>query len=115
MNPHSFFLQLIQKDFSEFEDFLARSSDEEVRQLLAELHPADIADIVENVKEENKGRIMALLDTQLAAEVLSFIDEYHAPKVIEAIPEDTLPKIIDEMASDDATDLLEELPAEEAA
>jgi magnesium transporter len=115
MNPHSFFLQLIEKDFSDLEDFLRRSNDEEVRQLLAEMHPADIADIVENIDEAGKSRLMRLLDTQRAAEVLSMVEEYHQPDVIEAIPEDTLPKIIDMMASDDATDILEEMPAEEAA
>ncbi len=115
MNPHSFFLQLIEKDFSEFEDFLHRSNDEEVRQLLAELYSADIADIVENIDEAGKTRIMRLLNTQQAAEVLARVEEYHQPEVIEAIPEDTLTKIIDEMASDDATDILEEMPAEEAA
>lgn len=114
MLPRSFFLQLIEKDFSEFEDFLHRSSDDEIRQLLIELHPAEIADLVEKLKEEDRTRLMGLLDNKLAAEVLSLVDEYHQSEVLEAIPEDTLPKIIDEMASDDATDILEELPAEEA-
>ncbi len=115
MNPRSFFLQLIEKDFSDFEDFLRQSNDDEVRQLLAELHPADIADLVENVGEQDKTRLMGLLDTKLAAEVLSYVDEYHQPQVVEAISEEALPKIIDEMASDDAADILEDLPAEEAA
>ncbi len=114
MNPHSFFLQLIQKDFSEFQEFLRRSTDEEVRQLLTELHPADIADIVENLGGEEKGRIMALLPTGRAASVLSLVDEYHQPEVVEAIHEEALPKILDAMSSDDATDILEELPPEEA-
>jgi magnesium transporter len=114
MLPRSFFLQLIEKDFSEFEDFLHRTRDEEVHQLLIELHPAEIADLVEKLKEEDRTRLMGLLDNKLAAEVLSLVDEHHQSEVLEAIPEETLPKIIDEMTSDDAADILEEMPAEDA-
>jgi len=114
MIPRSFFLQLIEKDLSEFEDFLHRSSDDEVRQLLAELHPADIADIVEEVDEDSRTRLMGLLDTESAAEVLALVEDFYQPEVVEAIPEEKLPKIIDEMETDDATDILEDLPEEEA-
>ncbi|HKY62819.1 MAG TPA: magnesium transporter [bacterium] len=114
MIPRSFFLTLIEKEFSEFEDFLHQSTDEEVRQVLVELHPADIADIVERLKEEDRTRIMGLLSEELAAEVLSLVEEYHKPEVIESIPEETLTKIVLHMDSDDMTDILEELPKEEA-
>lgn len=114
MNPHTFFLQLIEKDFSEFKEFLHQSTDGEVRQLLVELLPADIADIVENADEEDKVRMMALLDDERAAEVLSLVQQYHKTEVVEAIPEDTLTKIVLHMESDDATDVLEEMPADEA-
>jgi magnesium transporter len=110
----SFFLQLIEKDISEFEDFLRQSNDEDVRQMLGEMHPADIANIVGNIAEEHRTRLMGLLDTATAAEVLSLVEERRIPEVVESIPEAELPKIIDEMASDDATDVLEELPKEEA-
>ncbi len=114
MFPRSFFLQLIEKDFSEFSDFLKSANDEEVRQLLAELHPADIADIVENCEEEEQTRLMALLNNSQAAEVLSLVEEHLKSDVVEAISEEKLPEIIDEMDSDDATDILEELPEKEA-
>ncbi len=115
MFPRSFFLQLIEKDFSEFVDFIKKSNDEELRQLLGELHPADIADLVERVGDEEKARLMELLDNKLAAEVLSLIEEHHQPEVLDAISEEKLPKIIDEMESDDAADILEDLPKKEAA
>jgi magnesium transporter len=114
MIPRSFFLTLIEKEFAEFEDFLDHSTDDEVRQLLAELHPADIADIVERLKEEDRTRVMSLLSEELAAEVLSLVEEYHKPEVIESIPEETLTKIVLHMDSDDMTDILEDLPKEEA-
>ncbi len=112
--PRSFFLQLIEKDLSEFEEFLHQSSDEEVRQLVEELHPADIADIVEEVDEQSQTRLMGLLSTELAAEVLALVEEHHQADVVEAIPDDKLPGIIDEMNTDDVTDILDDLPAEEA-
>jgi len=114
MIPRSFFLQLIDKEFSEFEEFLRQSTDEEVRQFLAELHPADIADIVERLDEKDRGRVMALLNEERAAEVLSLVENYHKTEVIGAIPEETLTKIVLHMDSDDVTDILEEMPKEEA-
>ena len=114
MIPRSFFLTLIEKEFAEFEDFLHHSTDDEVRHVLVELHPADIADIVERLKEEDRTRIMGLISEELAAEVLSLVEEYHKPEVIESIPEETLTKIVLHMDSDDVTDILEELPKEEA-
>ncbi|MCP5467703.1 MAG: magnesium transporter [Deltaproteobacteria bacterium] len=113
MFPRSFFLQLIEKDFSEFTDFLKNANDEEIRQLLTELHPADIADIVENSEEAEQTRLMSLLDNSQAAEVLSLVEEHMKSEVVEAISEEKLPEIIDEMDSDDATDILEELPEAE--
>ena len=114
MIPRSFFLQLIEKEFGEFQEFLQHSTDEEVRQFLAELHPADIADIVERLDEKDRIRVMGLLSDELAAEVLSLVQEYHKAEVLEAIPENTLTKIVLHMDSDDVTDILEELPKEEA-
>lgn len=114
MIPRSFFLQLIDKEFGEFEEFLKQSTDDEIRQFLGELHPADIADIVERLDEQDRGRIMALLSEERAAEVLPLIEEYHKPEVLDAIPETTLTKIVLHMDSDDVTDILEDLPKEEA-
>lgn len=114
MLPRSFFLKLLEKEFSEFQDFLTHSSDDEVRQLLDDLHPADIADILENVDEASRERLMGLLDTSRAAQVLALVEDYHRPEVVEAIAEDKLPQIIDEMRSDVATDVLEDLSKEEA-
>lgn len=114
MIPRSFFLQLIDKEFGEFEEFLQQSTDDEIRQFLGELHPADVADIVERLDEHDRGRIMSLLDEERAAEVLPLIAEYHKPEVLDAIPETTLTKIVLHMDSDDVTDILEDLPREEA-
>ena len=114
MYPQSFFLKLVEKDLTEFEEFLHRSSDVDVRQLLSELHPADIADIVERFEEDSQARLMSLLDTSRAAEVLSLVEEHRQPDLLEAIPEEKLPQIVDEMDSDDAADILDDLPAKDA-
>ncbi|HCU23498.1 MAG TPA: magnesium transporter [Deltaproteobacteria bacterium] len=114
MIPRSFFLQLIEQEFGEFEDFLHQSTDREIHGFLAELHPADIADIVERLQEEDRTRVLGLLSEELAAEVLTLVEDHHKPEVLESIPEQTLSKIVRHMESDDVTDILEEMPREEA-
>lgn len=114
MLPRSLFVKLLEKDFSEFQDFLEHSSDEEVRHVLDELHAAEIADVVENVNEASRERLMGLLDAPRAAQVLGLVEEYHRPEIVDAIDEEKLPEIIDELPSDLATDVLEALPKEEA-
>lgn len=114
MYSKNFFLKIIEKELGEFEEFLRASSDQDVSQLLEELHAADIADLVERLDEKNQARIMGLLETSRAAEVLSLVEEYHQSGVVEAIPEEKLPEIVDEMDSDDAADILDDLPKEEA-
>ncbi|MDX1386578.1 MAG: magnesium transporter [bacterium] len=114
MYPKSFFLKLVEKDLTDFEEFLHHASDADVRSLLAELHPADIADIVERIEEDSQARLMGLLDTQGAAEVLSLVEEHRQPDVVEAISDEKLPEILDEMDSDDVADILDDLPEEDA-
>lgn len=114
MYAKNFFLKIVEKELGEFEDFLRTSSDEDVRQLLGELHSADIADLVERLDDKNQARIMELLDTSRAAEVLSLVEEHHQPEIVEAISEEKLPEIVDEMDSDDAADILDDLPRAEA-
>ncbi len=114
MPGQSLFLKLVEKDLSEFEEFLHHSSDKDVRQLLTELHSADVADIVERIDEDSRSRLMSLLDSVRAAEVLSLVEEYHQADILEAIPEDKLPEVVEEMDSDDVADILDDLPTEEA-
>ncbi len=92
-------------------EFLVREgSDEELKGFLRLLHPADIADLVEQVDEEGRNRIFSFLSDKVAAEVLPEIQDHVMGEVLESLPDERLADFVPEMDSDDAADILAELP-----
>lgn len=93
---------------------------------LARLHPADLADIMEDLSASEREAIIASLDEQSAAEVIAELDRRLQTQVVEKLAPARAADIIEEMAPDEAAhliaslspeaskDLLEELPREEA-
>lgn len=86
----------------------------EVQDRLKGMHPADIAHLIENLDEETKPRLFALLAPEQASEVILELDEASKRLILTALPSERLSEIIGEMASDDATDLIGDLPADRA-
>ncbi len=81
---------------------------------LKELHPADLADILEDLDSHGREMIFSNLDPKLAAETLSEVDEdLQASLLINENPE-KVAEIIENMDTDDAADLLNELDEEKA-
>jgi magnesium transporter len=78
--------------------------------ILIDLHPADIADILTELKKDERKFLFRLLPTDLASSVLTELD----PPVVEHILEDASEKeistFVDQMDSDDAADIISELP-----
>ncbi|MDD8026013.1 MAG: CBS domain-containing protein [Acidobacteriota bacterium] len=78
-----------------------------------ELHPSDLADILEDLGAVNRSSLFGSLDLQTAALTLEEVDD---PKLqaslIEAAPVERASDILEEMAPDEATDLLADLPKE---
>jgi len=73
------------------------------------IHPADLADILEDLDSYGRGIIFSELDAKTKAETLSEIDEDLQTIIIkDETPEDAA-KIIEEMDTDDAADILHDL------
>ncbi len=96
-------------------DYLAAEKDERmIRNILVGTHPADIADILQSLSDENRKYVFSLLDADTASEVLLELDENFRDKLIPELGHDRLSQLVDEMDSDDATDVVADLPAEVA-
>lgn len=76
---------------------------------LQELHPADIADILEDLDSHGREMIFSNLDPQLAAETLSEVDEDLQASLLKNEAPEKAADIIEMMDTDDAADLLNEL------
>ncbi len=77
--------------------------------LLAPLHPADIADLLEQVSPAERRRLLALGAREIDGEVLSELDETVREEVIAALPREQLAEAVRELDSDDVVDLIEDL------
>ncbi|MBN2001270.1 magnesium transporter, partial [candidate division KSB1 bacterium] len=81
-----------------------------LKNIIIDVHPADIADIIRDLEKEERGVLFALLDPETASNVILELDEVTREHVVQEMEEARLSKIIDEMDSDDAADVVSELP-----
>jgi CBS domain-containing protein len=79
---------------------------------LEKMHPADLADIVEDLAPEDREAIMETIDTEAAAEALSEMDPDVQASILEALEPEKAADIIEEMAPDEAAHVLAELAEE---
>jgi len=79
---------------------------------LRDLHPSDLADILEDLDRENQKRIFRTLDLETAADTLQEAEPWLQRSLIEAAPVEKASDLLEEMEPDEATDLLAELPEE---
>src|SRR3954471_23719839 len=76
---------------------------------LARLHPADIADIVEDLAPAERESVFETIDEEVAAEALEEIDPEIQVSIVESLDKDRAADIVEEMDPDAAADLLGDL------
>jgi len=80
--------------------------------ILIDLHPADIADILTELRKDERKYLFRLLPTELASSVLTELDTPVLEHLLEDISEKEISTFVDQMDSDDAADIISELPDE---
>ena len=81
---------------------------------LMHLHPADLADIIEDLSGRERSAMFHALDPETAADALEEIDPKIQKSLIEETPVEKASDIVEEMSPSDAADLLGDLPEEKA-
>jgi magnesium transporter len=82
---------------------------------LAELHPADIADILEELSHAEQKSVIESLDDETAAQALSEIPTKMQADLLESISPEKAADIVEEMPPDEAADVLNQLSPETSA
>jgi magnesium transporter len=77
---------------------------------LAKLHPADIADIVEDLAPSEREAVFETLDHEVAAEALEEVEPKVQKAIVESLDSERAAEIVEEMDPGAAADLLGELP-----
>lgn len=83
-------------------------------QVVSELHPADIAEIISRVSKDEGTHLLKDLDIETAAEALSELEPEKQAEIISSIDTAKAADLLEEMPPDDAADVLADLPAEKA-
>jgi magnesium transporter len=76
---------------------------------LAKLHPADIADIVEDLAPDERQAVFQTLDQETAAEALEEVEPKVQKAIVESLDSERAAEIVEEMDPDAAADLLGDL------
>ncbi|PZR00040.1 MAG: magnesium transporter [Cereibacter sphaeroides] len=77
--------------------------------LMAPLHAADIADLLEQIGPTERRNLLHLWSGEIDGEILSEIDDSIREEVIDALPHDVLTEAVRELETDDVVDILEDL------
>lgn len=82
---------------------------------LAQLHPADLADILEELSRDEQRSVIESLDDETAADAVSEIPTRMQVALLNSLSAGKAADIVEEMAPDEAADVLQELPPETSA
>jgi magnesium transporter len=85
-----------------------------LRELFKEWPPADVADVILDLPEDEQVIIFRVLPAALAADVFEYIGIEEQQNLLHAMAHEQVATILNEMSPDDRTALLEELPSEAA-
>ena len=87
---------------------------ETLAELVAGFHPADVADIIERLDENERSILFSVLPAEIASETLAEIDESHHEELIGGLTDQKISEVFDQLSDDDATDIVQELSDEQA-
>jgi len=81
---------------------------------LHQLHPSDLADIIEELGKTTRTDIFSSLDEEKAADVLEEMETFAQIDIIERLPLDKAADVLEKMPADEVADILDELDKEKA-
>ena len=92
---------------------IADKDQDKAREILAELHPADIAALYQDLDLDEAEFLYRLLDSEKAADVLMELDEDDRAKLLEGMSSESIARQLEYLDTDDAVDLVQELDKED--
>lgn len=81
---------------------------------LDELHPADVADILEQLDPQQRANVFKHLDDARAGDAISEMEDEYQADVIDDLDEKRASRLLEDMDPDDAADIVGDLPYEKA-
>jgi len=85
-----------------------------VAKSLSKLHPADLANVIEDLSLKRQGKLVTSMDARAAAQVLREIDPHLRKILVKYLGPQQAASILTHMSNDEVVDLMKMLPEEEA-
>lgn len=96
------------------ESLIAEGRQEELRPILDAAHPADVADAIERLDDDERQVAFELLAHEQAGDVLVETDEATRSEIVEDMEVQDLSKVVQTLPPDEAADIVGELPDEQS-
>jgi len=77
---------------------------------IAELHPADLAEILSDLSRAESNQLLESLDMETLADTLEEVEPDFQASLVETMTDEKVADVLEEMEPDEAADLLAELP-----
>jgi magnesium transporter len=92
---------------------LAEGDIPQVEELIEDLHPADVADLIEHLEPEERKLFVEITRHVIEPETISHLDETVREEVVEQLGPQAVAQVVTGLDTDDAVELLEDLAPEQ--
>ena len=92
---------------------IAAADSAALRELVGDLHEADVGDLIEALEPELRPRLVRLMGHDFDFTALTEVDDTVREEILEELPPETVAEGVRELDSDDAVAILEDLPQDE--
>ncbi|MEC8039963.1 MAG: magnesium transporter [Pseudomonadota bacterium] len=108
--------ELSRRDVATILHTVDRGDQQQLLTLMEPLHPADIADLLEQLNAHDRRRLVQLYGQEFDGDILSELDEGLREEIIAVLQPDVLAEAVRDLETDDVVDLVEDLdePQQEA-
>ncbi len=104
--------EITQELIQNISQFIEEGQDKQLKTVLNDLHFADIAEILEELKLEESTYLVKILDSEKTADALMELEEDLRDHILEKLSAKEIAEELEEMDTDDAADVVAELPEE---
>ena len=94
----------------EVKNFISSKNNQKLKLKLVNIHYADIAEIIDNLNINQATYLIKLLESDTTADVLTEIDEEVREKILKNLSSKEIAEELSELDTDDAVDIISELP-----
>ena len=103
--------ELTKDNLSELNTLIYNKDSKSVLSFIEDCHPADIAEILDQLDFENASFLFELLEDEIAADVLIELEDDLREELLKIhSPKEIAEEFVDNLDSDDAADIISELP-----